>query len=91
MFLVDANGKDIALVGRVEDAEAIMTLHNNGAMPQTTKERQESLRARRAIEGMTEVRGIYLPPELHAEVKQIAKKMLKGWANKVKSDIVPVQ
>lgn len=60
----------------------------NDGMPQTTKDRQESLRARRAMLGQTEVRGIYLPPELHAEVKQIAKKMLEGWAKKAKSDIV---
>jgi hypothetical protein len=41
----------------------------------TTAQRQEALRARRAIEGLTEVRGIYLPPELHAELKKIAAKM----------------
>lgn len=28
--------------------------------------------------GMTEVRGIYLPPELHAELKALAKKLLKS-------------
>lgn len=46
-------------------------------MPQTTKERQEALRARRAMLGMTEVRGIYLPPELHAALKAHAKKLQK--------------
>lgn len=42
---------------------------------QTPAERQEALRARRAMLGMTEVRGIYLPPELHAELKAYAKKL----------------
>jgi hypothetical protein len=40
---------------------------------QTTKERQEALRARRAMLGYTEVRGAYLPPELHAELKSLAR------------------
>jgi hypothetical protein len=42
---------------------------------QTTKERQEALRARRAMLGMTEVRGIYLQPELHADLKSLARAM----------------
>lgn len=46
-------------------------------MPQTNKERQEALRARRLLLGMTEVRGVYLPPELHAELKAQAKRILK--------------
>jgi hypothetical protein len=46
-------------------------------MPQTTRERQEALRARRLMLGMTEVRGIYLPPEAHAELKAYAKKLAK--------------
>lgn len=46
-------------------------------MAQSTKERQEALRARRAMLGMTEVRGIYLPPELHTELKAHAKKLQK--------------
>lgn len=45
--------------------------------PLTTKERQEALRARRAMLGMTEVRGIYLPPELHAKLKAEAARLLK--------------
>ena len=40
---------------------------------QTSQERQEALRARRAMLGMTEVRGIYLPPELHADLKSLAR------------------
>jgi hypothetical protein len=39
---------------------------------QTGKERQEALRARRAMLGQTEVRGIYLPPALHQKLKQLA-------------------
>lgn len=50
----------------------------NAAMPQSTKERQEALRARRAIEGKTEVRGIYLPPHLHAKLKELAAKLAKA-------------
>jgi hypothetical protein len=42
---------------------------------QTTRERQEALRARRAMLGYTEVRGIYLPPELHADLKALARAM----------------
>lgn len=44
---------------------------------QTNKERQEALRIRRAMLGMTEVRGVYLPPSLHAELKAYAKRLLK--------------
>jgi len=42
---------------------------------QSTKERQESLRARRAMLGMTEVRGIYLHPDDHARLKRYAKRL----------------
>jgi hypothetical protein len=44
---------------------------------QTTRERQEALRARRLMLGMTEVRGIYLHPEQHAELKAYARKLAK--------------
>lgn len=46
-------------------------------MAQSIRERQEALRARRAMLGMTEVRGIYLPPELHAKLKAEAARLLK--------------
>lgn len=49
----------------------------NVPMAQTTAQRQEALRAKRAMLGMTEVRGVYLPPELHAELKKAAAAMLK--------------
>lgn len=42
---------------------------------QTTKERQEALRARRAMFGQTEVRGIYLHPSDHEAVKRYAKRL----------------
>jgi hypothetical protein len=42
---------------------------------QSTKERQEALRARRAMLGQTEVRGIYLHPDDHAAVKRYAKRL----------------
>jgi len=40
-------------------------------------EYQSDLRARRLMLGLTEVRGIYLPPSLHAEVKAFAAKLAK--------------
>jgi hypothetical protein len=44
---------------------------------QTPAERQEARRARLLMEGRTEVRGIYLPPALHATLKAEAKRLLK--------------
>lgn len=46
------------------------------AMAQSSKEKQEAYRARMAMLGMKEVRGIYLPEELHARLKEIAKELL---------------
>ena len=42
---------------------------------QTVAQRQADLRARRAMLGLTEVRGIYLPPEFHAQLREAAKKI----------------
>lgn len=42
---------------------------------QTTSERQEALRSRRAMMGMTEVRGVYLHPDDHARLKRFAKRL----------------
>lgn len=53
-------------------------------MPKTVKERQEDLRARRLMEGMTEVRGVYLHPDQHAELKEYAKKLTKKYKPEVK-------
>lgn len=50
---------------------------DNAVMAKTVKERQEDLRARRLMEGMTEVRGVFLPPDLHATLKAEAKRLLK--------------
>ena len=48
----------------------------NPPMAKTTAERQEAYRARRAmLEGAKEVRGIYLPEPLHAELKEYAKNL----------------
>jgi hypothetical protein len=47
-------------------------------MPQSSKEKQEAFRARNAMLGLTEVRGIYLPPDQHAKLKELARKLLKG-------------
>jgi hypothetical protein len=40
-------------------------------------ERVAAFRARRSAEGLTEVRGIFLPPDLHAELKELAAKLLR--------------
>lgn len=44
---------------------------------QTPAERQEARRARLLMEGRTEVRGIFLRPDQHAELKAYAKKLAK--------------
>lgn len=46
-------------------------------MPLTSREKQEAFRARNAMLGLTEVRGIFLPPDKHAELKALATKLLK--------------
>jgi hypothetical protein len=51
-------------------------------MALSNAERQEALRARRALLGVTEVRGIYLPPALHASLKEHAAKLLDTHALK---------
>lgn len=43
----------------------------------TPAERQAATRARRAAGGVQEVRGIFLPPELHAQLKALALKINK--------------
>ncbi len=50
---------------------------DNADMAKTNKERQDAFRARKIImEGMTEVRGLFFPPDRHAELKELAKKLL---------------
>jgi hypothetical protein len=51
-------------------------------MPQSSKEKQEAFRARQAMLGYTEVRGIYLPPQLHAALKFQAQALLKRHSRK---------
>lgn len=46
-------------------------------MPMTNKDKQAAYRQRQAEQGLQEVRGIFLPPELHAELKAHAAKLLK--------------
>lgn len=41
-------------------------------------ERVAAYRARRASEGLTEVRGIFLPPDLHQKLKTLAAKLVKA-------------
>lgn len=43
----------------------------------TTAERQRAYRQARAAEGLTEVRGIYAPPEKHAAIREAAAKVLR--------------
>jgi hypothetical protein len=44
---------------------------------QTPAERQEARRKRLLMEGLVEVRGIFLHPSQHAELKAYAKKLEK--------------
>ena len=45
------------------------------SMPLTSKEKQDAFRARKAQEGLQEVRGIFLPPALHPELKKLAERL----------------
>lgn len=49
---------------------------------QTPAERQEARRKRLLMEGLTEVRGIYLHPDQHAELKEHAQKLAKRRSRK---------
>lgn len=42
----------------------------------TTSERQAAYRARKALADLAEVRGIFAPPDRHAEIKAQAKKTI---------------
>jgi hypothetical protein len=46
-------------------------------MAKTNQQKQEDFRARQALLGLKEVRGIFLPEELHAAIKEEARKMLE--------------
>jgi hypothetical protein len=46
-------------------------------MAQSSKEKQEAFRARQAMLGQTEVRGIFAPPTLHAVIKEAARKVVE--------------
>lgn len=46
-------------------------------MALSSKEKQEAFRARNAMLGMTEVRGIFLPPALHHELKKLARELAR--------------
>lgn len=59
-----------------KDADRARELGGNSPMPQSNKEKQEAFRARQAMLGATEVRGIFLPPDLHADLKEYARKLL---------------
>lgn len=56
---------------------------------QTSRERQEALRARRAMLGMTEVRGVYLYPNDHAAVKRYAKRLRDRQLRKLAQPLPP--
>lgn len=44
---------------------------------QSPAERQEALRARRAIDGLAELRGLYLPVGMHEEFKRRTRRLLE--------------
>ena len=50
---------------------------NAETTPKTVSQRQASLRARRTLQGLSEVRNIYLPPALHGTIKREAQSMFK--------------
>jgi hypothetical protein len=56
----------------------------NPPMAQTSKEKQEAFRARQAMLGLKEVRGIYLPESLHPVLKEQAQKLLEQRAKEKK-------
>jgi hypothetical protein len=60
-----------------DQREALWEARQNAGMPQTSKEKQEAFRARQAMLGQTEVRGIYAPPALHAAIKEAARKLVE--------------
>lgn len=60
-----------------DQREALWAIRQNAGMPQTSKEKQEAYRARMAMLGLREVRGIYLPESLHAALKGHAAKLLE--------------
>ena len=43
---------------------------------QTTTERQKAFRARKAAAALHEVRGVFLPRDLHAKLKELARGLL---------------
>ncbi len=59
-----------------DQREALWAVRQNAAMPQSSKEKQEAFRARNAMLGLTEVRGLYAPPSLHAAIKKAAQKLI---------------
>lgn len=60
-----------------DQREALWELRQNAGMALTSKEKQEAFRARQAMLGLKEVRGIFLPDSLHEQIKQIAADLLK--------------
>jgi hypothetical protein len=48
------------------------------AMPLSSKEKQQDYRARMRLLGMQEVRGIFLPPAMHAALKAYARKLAES-------------
>jgi hypothetical protein len=55
-------------------------------MAESSREKQEAYRARMTMLGLREVRGIYLPPALHASLKEHAAKLLRAYKPKEKPD-----
>lgn len=52
---------------------------------QTAAQRRAALVRRRAEAGLTEVRGIFLPPDLHPQLKATARRMVKARSSSRKS------
>ena len=53
-----------------------------GARALTSTEKVRALRERRALEGLTELRGAFVPTERHAEAKRIISEWLASLKSK---------
>ena len=50
-------------------------------MALSNQQKQQALRKRRASEGLKELRGVWMPPELHKEAKELIKELLASKEN----------
>ncbi len=51
------------------------TAPNKGGRPMTSTPRVQALRDRRKASGLSEVRGIWAPPDQHQRIKEVVRKL----------------